>query len=139
MTLNNDPILRLATYGTLRRGEALDGWFADPTHFHREAATGTIDGSLYYHPYGEYPVVVLGTGERTIVEIVSPRTVAGLERFEDCLDMEENAGYEVVLVDVDVDGETIEALVCAWPHSHRGARIATNDWTHRFGVADRSA
>lgn len=125
---------KLAVSGTLRRGQALSGWFNHSPDFDYSHHIATIDGSLYHHPGGyEYPVTVLNTGEETVVEIVEVLTLQGAERMRECLQMEEDAGYRIdrVIAKTRFEAETeVQVLTCHWLHTSLGSQVADNDWSN---------
>lgn len=122
------PHRRIAVYGSLRHGEGNHAWSLAGLPW----AYGNVDGSLF-HVAGDdapYPVCVLGTGERTVVEVydVDEETYLRIEA------MEVGAGY--VAVDVPVANAagpaTYTATIFGWsPDRRRGAPVPANDWLRR--------
>jgi hypothetical protein len=54
------------------------------------------------------------------------------ERVMQMLQMEMNAGYKIMEADVEVNGETMQVVVCAWDREV-GDPITGNDWVLESG------
>lgn len=120
--------VRVAVYGTLRHGEGNHAWSLKGLPW----AVGNIDGSLFYvrGDRGAYPVCVLGTGERTVVEVYD----VPIDVYDEVARMELGAGYDAVTVDVAnaAGPATWRAVVFGWsPDRPHGAPVAANDWLRR--------
>lgn len=129
-TVTTTPV-PLFAYGTLRPGEALEGWLARAVHHHEP---GTLVGhDLLAPPGGSYPYLVASRLRDAVVHgdvlYVDPTA----EAFADTVVMELNAGYVIKAVPVTLaSGRREKALtfLCLDP-SPRWRRIPSGDWTAR--------
>jgi len=115
-------------YGTLRRGERLHDWIADEVMEDIGETAVMPFAKLHYavdHKAYPYLVQTSSPSEQTIGEVYRlplNRQVISM------LQMEMNAGYEVVEAEAIVDGERFPVVVCAWS-GPVGTAITDNDWT----------
>lgn len=101
------PQVHLFVYGTLRQGGGLDAWLASSI---KEAHAATASGRLY--SLGAFPCAMFDE-EGTIVGDVY--LVDLTDDVVRCIDMEINAGYELVEIEVMSQMYTTQAApTIAW-------------------------
>ena len=122
------PALPLFVYGTLRVNGSLHN-LLEPYILGKEENV-YVNGSLYSSTQGLWPVVVLGTSQRTIGSLLYLKPEQNL--ISNIVKEELLWGYDLTWTDVFTrsSGEIhSKALVCSWSsEKFLGSFIASGDW-----------
>lgn len=110
--------INVFVYGTLKAG------FYNNKHYMKEETTkfvgnGTIDDYMLVDTHGYFPYMVANYDTTVVGEVYE------IDNFLDTIDMtkmEINAGYDLVCVNVDVNGENIPCLAYAY-ELHEGEKV----------------
>ena len=115
-------------YGTLREGEALHGWIAGDIIEPLGKATVKRHKLFYASNHFNFPYLVeTGEGEDKAVGEVYVLPVN--DQILDMLRMEQGAGYDITMVDAELEnGETLEVVACLWNRGRHGDAVPNNDW-----------
>jgi len=118
-------------YGTLRKGQHLHGWIEGEVI--ESIGTGKMKFAKLFFPqrHRSFPYLTFTSSpsDETVGEVY---TLPMSERVMQMLQMEMNAGYKIMEADVEVNGETMQVVVCAWDREV-GDPITGNDWVLESG------
>jgi gamma-glutamylcyclotransferase (GGCT)/AIG2-like uncharacterized protein YtfP len=129
--MHRQPLVPIFVYGTLRVGHGNYEWCKGAVK--RTQIGATSIGTIWFaYDHGSYPVAKFDEGNTTIVGDVlwfNPQH----RSFDEVVSMEYGAGYVLVDIEYEHEGETLECMAFHYIGQPRGPKIESGDWAAAAG------